>query len=69
MSEETLKAQFELIIQELRKFQDEARETHHEIFERLSIAEKKLARMEVVAGGGIFAAGALLGVVIPKLFG
>lgn len=69
MSEEILKAQFELIIQELRKFQDEARETHHEIFERLSIAEKKLARMEVVAGGGIFAAGALLGVLLPKWIG
>ena len=65
MSEEALKAQLDLIIQELRKFQDEARE----IFERLSIAEKKLARMEVVAGGGIFAAGALLGVLLPKWIG
>ncbi len=57
MSEEALKAQLELIIQELRKFQEEARQTHHEIFERLCIAEKKLARMEVVAGGGIFVGG------------
>ena len=69
MSEEALKAQLELIIQELRKFQEEARQTHHEIFERLCIAEKKLARMEVVAGGGIFAAGALLGVLVPKWIG
>lgn len=69
MSEETLKAQLELIIEETRKNREEARTTHHEIFERLSVVEKKLARMEVVAGGGIFAAGALIGVLLPKWIG
>lgn len=69
MSEEALRAQLELIIEETRKNREDARTTHREIFERLSIVEKKLARMEVVAGGGIFAAGALLGVLLPKWIG
>lgn len=68
MSEEALEAKFGMIIEELRKFQCESRETHKGLYDRVNALEKRQARLEVIAGGGLFAAGILFGVLAPKLF-
>lgn len=71
MSEEAIRAELKALAEkidtnneEVRRYIKENKETHKELYNRVGLLERAMARMELVSRGTLFVSGTAVGVIV-----